>query len=281
LADSGQGSGNVWTLQNGLQLNVKPAAGDLLGTTIHTIAPNFATVQHLWAGEDRGATAAGYVNNEAVGVLILDAQGDGNLEFTPVNGDNALYVDFLELTNQVLTAFQSGNLSDVLQIDPGMKIYFAAADVPADQLNGQLNGQLIWVPDFTGPNSSVDVLRVNGQVVQMNIAVRESTTIDSDGDGIPNAYDAFPLDPNASAALALANVQRTEPPPTVSFTWSASPRTVYAVEFTSALGSGSWQPLSNFTNTLNTVTTAIVHDALSSGAAQKYYRVRAVGQLKQ
>src|SRR2546421_11579911 len=124
-----------------------------------------------------------------------------------------------------------------------MVIYFAASNVPADQLNNQIGGHLHWVPEFIGPNSSVDVVRANGQIVQMNRAVRESTTIDSDGDGIPNAYDAFPLDPDA--ALALTSVGRSTPPPTVSFSWNAKPKTVYSVEYTSALGSGDWQFLTN------------------------------------
>jgi hypothetical protein len=278
LADSGQGSDNLWQVQNGFALVVKPAAGDLLGTTLHTVAPRFATVPHTWAAEDRGATAAGYVNNAAIGNLILDTQADGTLQFSPVAGKNAIYVDFLTLTNAILTAFNTGNLASALQIDADMTIYFAASNVPADQLNGQLGGQLVWVPDFIGPNSAVDVLRKNGQVVQMNISVRESTTIDSDGDGIPNAFDAFPLDPDAS--LALMSVARTTPPPTVSFTFDANPKTIYSVEYTSALVSGEWKPLMNYTNSSTTVTSAMVQDPVSSGKAQRYYRVRSVGQLK-
>jgi hypothetical protein len=279
MADSGDGSANNVTVNRGFNLPLKPAAGDLLGTTIHTTASRFSTVPHTWATEDRGPTTAGYQNNEAIGHLILDTQADGTLEFSPATGANAIYVDLLELVNGVLTAFQqNGDISTALQVDPGMVIYFATSNVSADQLNGQLDGRLVWVQSFMGPNSTVDVLLKNGQIVQMNKSVRESTIIDSDGDGIPNAYDQYPLDPDA--ALALTSVARNTPPPSVSFQFEAKPMMIYAVEFTPALGSGDWQPLMLYTNSSTTVTSAIVQDAVSSGAAQRYYRVRSVEQLK-
>ena len=56
--------------------------------------------------------------------------------------------------------------------------------------------------------------------------------------------------------------------------------TVYSVEFTSALGSGEWQFLTNYTNSSTTVRSALIQDAVVSGAAQRYYRVKSVGQLK-
>ncbi len=278
MADNGQGSGNIWTVRRGFQLMQKPQAGDLLGTTIHTIAERFNTVDHIWAGTDPASPEDGFRNNVAIGNLSLDAQADGTLRFIPATGANALFADMLELTNAVLTAFQNDDLGSALEIDPGMKIYFAASNVPADQLDGQLGGRLVWVQSFIGPNSAVDVLMKNGQIVQMNRAVRESTVIDSDGDGLPNAADPYPLEPDA--ALALMSVQRTTPPPAVSFSWMARPKTVYRVEYRSQLGSGDWEFLTNYTNASTSVATATVQDAVAKGTAQRYYRVRSVDQLK-
>ncbi|MFO1499411.1 MAG: hypothetical protein U1G07_13615 [Verrucomicrobiota bacterium] len=178
----------------------------------------------------------------------------------------------------MFTAFQNNDLGAGLEIDDNMVIYFASASVPAEQLDGQLGNRLRWVSSFKGPNSAVDVLRRNGRIDQMNRAVRESTIIDSDDDGLPNASDPFPLDPDTP--LALTGVAVDTPPSTVSFSWDAKPATVYRVEFTSSLGSGDWRHLTDYTNTTSKVKAAVVQDWLSSGSAQRYYRVQAVGQLK-
>jgi hypothetical protein len=98
--------------------------------------------------------------------------------------------------------------------------------------------------------------------------------IDSDADGLPNFYDAFPLDPDTT--LALTDVTLSRPAGMVSFSWMAKPNTVYRVEYTADLGSGDWHFLRNYTNSSATLISAVVQDALSSGSAQRYYRVRSV-----
>jgi hypothetical protein len=122
LTDTGVTSGNYWQVGsqqppsaspgsyfiNGFNLPVKPAAGDLLGTTVTSTAPsqvvlggvtNFTvTINNLWAGADKGVSNAGYTNNAAVGHLVLDAQGkNGAFKFYGAGASNAIYVDRLEL----------------------------------------------------------------------------------------------------------------------------------------------------------------------------------------
>src|SRR5260221_3161043 len=89
LSDTGGGSGNSLECQDGFRLLVKPQTGDLIGTAIQSTAPAFAAVEHLWAGEDRGATKAGYTGNVALGQLTLVPQGtDPLFVFSGTSGGN-------------------------------------------------------------------------------------------------------------------------------------------------------------------------------------------------
>jgi hypothetical protein len=107
----------------------------------------------------------------------------------------------------------------LLQIDPSLVIYYAAAKLgftpppavpglpppePEEFLNGQFGGHLRWVQTFAGPNSSVAVL-INGQSYEFNKALRFATTIDSNSNGIPNYADPNPFSA-PSAYLTLTNV---------------------------------------------------------------------------
>ena len=71
------------TLADGFRLLRKPFIGDLLGTTINTIAPPFAEVDHVWAATDLGPSTAGFHNNSAVGFLAL-TPGAREADFPPL-----------------------------------------------------------------------------------------------------------------------------------------------------------------------------------------------------
>ena len=92
-----------------------------------------------------------------------------------------------------LTSFNEGDLASTLQVDPNLTLYFAYANVPVEQLDGLLGGRLRWVRDFVGPNSGVAVALPSGRTIIVNRGLRESPTIDSDGDGIPNSIDEQPF----------------------------------------------------------------------------------------
>ncbi len=149
---SDNGAANTFVCQNGFNLWIKPQTGDLLGTTITSVAPGNAEVDHLWAGNDLGPVAAGFSNNVAVGRLVLSAQSPSSLplfRFSGTTGNNAMYVAMLDLSQ--LTP-NSGDVASMIQIDPGMKIYFSqvilgftppGGQTPEDFLQAQFPGQFI------------------------------------------------------------------------------------------------------------------------------------------
>jgi glucuronoarabinoxylan endo-1,4-beta-xylanase len=151
-----------FTCYNGFNLWIKPQYGDLNGSTITDIASvDYATIDHAWAGEDRGPSLAGYTNNVAIGTLVLSAQNP-DAQFPPLfhfygtTGSNGMYVGVLDLSQ--LNA-NSADLANMIQIDPGLKIYFQYVNLgfvppggqaPADYLTNTFPEQFIKLP-----NSSV------------------------------------------------------------------------------------------------------------------------------
>jgi hypothetical protein len=281
LFDAGGASGNQLTCNNGFDLAVKPAAGDLLGTALETITPVFAGVDHYWSGNNVGASSAGYANNVAVGKLILKEGNDSQFLFHATGASNAIYVDLLDLSQ--CPDFLD---PDVLTIDPNFVIYYAAAKLPPaftvppntngipqepeEFLNGRLGGHLVWVSSFAGPNSSVDVL-INGQTISVNKALRYSKIIDSNSNGIPNYYDPNPFNP--TFVLSGSMVQSNLPPvKKFAVSWMAAPNTVYQVQSSSSFISPSWIPLLNYTNSASTSVVVTVWDT-NALAGQRFYRV--------
>ncbi|MHC1768911.1 MAG: hypothetical protein AB9869_32285 [Verrucomicrobiia bacterium] len=266
LSDTGEGANNLFTALAGFRLPVKPALGDLLGTTIHTIGPRFAPVEHIWAGEDRGPDASGFQNNAAIGQLVLDGDRDVTLTFRGPDAKNAMYVDLLEFAGWV-----KDNPAEGLALDPNFTIYYNESNIPEDELDEIFEGRVVQV-DFAGTSSFVDVpVRSGGSVVQMERIVRMSPTMDSDGDGIANAYDAYPLDYDAPLALQGTGGNNQT---TIQLSWVAEPQVDYVIEYTTNLGSPSWQVLSTVANSETLSRTVSVNDTISGNHAQRYYRVR-------
>lgn len=265
LSDNGGGSGNTIEVGNGFHLERRASAGDLLGTSLRTVAPTFSYIPHTWAAVDRGATKAGFVNNSALGRLIIDGSTDAFVDFSAAEPGSALYVDYLELRGSALTIEQTINIS------PNLTIYFADSNLPAEQLDGKLNGRIRWVSEFAGPNSSADVV-AGGRTVKINRALRMSPAFDSDGDGIANAFDPDPLTP--SAGVSLETITFTNVPPLKPLlSWTAAPISVTQLETSSTLPSTSWTVLHRYTNdTLNPVPVQFVDPSAVSGA--RYYRLR-------
>ncbi len=272
LYDNGGASSNLITTLDGFYLTRKPATGDLLGTEFDSVAAPFALVNHYWAGRDDGANKTGFVNNTAMGRLRLVPSGvDPLFVFNGVEGTNGLYVDLLDLSG--LTDY-----ANQIQINPGLTIYYAAAKLaftppnnqtPEEYLNGQFDGHLRWVPDFTGPNSSVDVIINGNQTIQVNKALRNSTTIDSDSDGIPNFYDLTPFD-----GVQITSISSSVAPSGFELTWLAAPNTVYLVEYRTNLTQGVWMPLMLTTNSAATsVPWSVVDTNTIPANEQRYYRV--------
>jgi hypothetical protein len=286
LFDAGGSSGNTVHVQYGFTLATFPTnanTGDLLGTSFQTTAPDFVEIDHYWAAEDRGVSSSGYLNNVALGKLIVGPAGRFPLFFFAGTGaHNGLYVDLLDLSS-LGTNYQS-----LIDIDPSLTIYFAAAKLsftppknafgipqePEEYLDGLFGGHLRWVNSFAGPNSSVDVI-INGQTVSVNKALRFSKIIDSNGDGVPNFYDPNPF--NAAPLRLTAAIVPANPPPAkaLAVSWTAAPNTIYQVEFATNMPFSNWQPLLKYTNNAPTSSSITIWDTNApTGGAKRFYRVK-------
>ena len=153
LSDGGRP--NSLISSNGFNLSIKPQTGDLLGSTLTSVASgNNAVVESTWAGQDRGSNGVGFVNNVALGTLALSAQNylpqfTPLFIFSPATGSNAMYVLTLDL--RLLTT-NSANLAEMIQINPGMKIYVSqvklgfippGSQTPLNFVQSQFPGQII------------------------------------------------------------------------------------------------------------------------------------------
>jgi hypothetical protein len=269
LTDVGASGTNRIDVGLGFALTVKPASGDLLGTTIYTTAPFIGDVQHFWAGTDYGPVTAGYTNNAALGRLLLDTSNNvsaiNGLIFSGTGTRNALYVDYLDLAGTL-----TNDLAAHLFIEPNMTIYFANANVPPETLDGQLGGRLRWVKDYAGLNTSVDVRLSDGRTVKVNVGKLNSPLLDSDADGIVNANDLSPFD----GIVINSQVTFTNVPPLTAFvTWEAAAQTIYRVEVNTNLLAGAWQLLANFTNSTTTNRVVTFSDVVPAGGTERYFRI--------
>jgi len=284
LFDAGGSSGNSVQVTYGFNLWRKPPTGDLLGTSFQTTLPDFIEIDHWWAGEDRGLSVAGYTNNLAIGKLSFGAVGVGLplAYFVGTSSKNAIYVDMLDLSN-LGTSYQ-----DLLGIDPNMTIYFAAAklsftppanaygvaQLPEEYLDGQFGGRLRWVNGFAGANSSVDVV-INGRTVAVNRALRFSKIIDSNGNGIPNYYDANPFDAPPLMLAASLVVTNQLPAGAIAVKWVAAAATAYQVLYSSNPLATNWQTLTWYTNTAAVGANATVWDTNAPAiGSRRFYRVK-------
>jgi hypothetical protein len=272
LADSGDGADNTWEVNSGLRLMRKPTFGDLLGTTVRSTAPRYAEVWHTWAGENRGTDTAGFSNNVALGRLILQTTGDGRLTFSGTGSNNGLYVDLLEFAGPALQDLQSA-----LRISGNLVIYFADSNLPVEELDGLFAdagapaGRLRWVKEFAGPNSGMDLLLSDGRIIRVNRALRNSTTIDSDGDGIPNNWDLDPFTPTITGMTVTTSAGSMS----TAISFGAAARSVYQVEYTSDLAPPDWRPLGTLTNEATITNILTVLDTnLPPDTLQRFYRLR-------
>lgn len=285
LADGGASAPSRVTVQDGFHLLRKPASGNLLGTTFESVATKFTSVPHTWAAEDRGATPEGFVDNAAIGTLALQVGSYAELRFgkptdlygTPLEGTYALYVDYLSLDSSIAADPES-----MIWIDPGFTLYFANSNVDPETLDGMIGGRLRWVKSYAGPTSGTEVFAKIGPgiftTIRVNYALLESEFIDSDGDGLANAFDnPSPADwtntPFDGATFTKINfVAGTSPQFRMS--WNGAAETVYTVEYCPSLLPADWQVLSTVTNTAAVVRTLTVTDSPPANETERYYRVR-------
>jgi hypothetical protein len=254
LSDGGAASGNYWTAGVlGFSLPFEPPIASLLGTTITDSAPAWSSVPVLWAGQDRGASVAGYSNNAALGRLILDSSYAGSFLFAGPNANNALYVDYLELRDYMTNFDGSGNLAN-LEFAPGMKLYYAQLMINgisfAERLNHQNGGALNWVSSYAGAFSGTNMYYPSsGTTNRLNLALVQSCDLDSNGNGIVNCQDPEPVfvASQVRLAAALTNTSSTAVRSNaVVLSWNSIPYSTNFVFYTPSVTAPNWQVLTNF-----------------------------------
>jgi hypothetical protein len=238
LADAGVGATNFWGVTSGFRTLRRPTTSDLLGTYLRSTTPRMGQSEHRWASTNLGATAAGFTNNLALGKLTFDGGENSQFQFFGTGTDNALYVDYIELLNGAT------NFNSIFAVWPSLTIYFANANVPVSKLDGAAGGRFRWVPDFAGPLSSTNITYPSGNTYTFNIALVTSKDLDSDGDGIVNADDPFPIYVAESAALSMTLTGASAK--TAVLSWRALSYSSNFLEFKGASAEAPWQVLTNF-----------------------------------
>lgn len=289
LTDTGAANGNSWSVGGsslvGLNLPIKPLVGDLRGTTIFMKAPApNKQVVNTWAGQDYGVSTAGYTNNAAIGKLILDALGaSSSFKFNGTGVSNAIYVDDLELRDYA-TNFDDTHVG-ALAFNPNLVIYYANATIAggmsvAEKLNGLNNNHLRWVPMYTGYFSSTNIVYPDGTTNgPFNAALAQSTTIDSDGDGIVNASDPTPFFVSSEVNLKF-KLTLNNPPLTALLTWDSIPSATNTVYYRTNLVLGNWLVLTGFVSAANIPPvggwpiTNTITIAVTNTSVPHFYRVR-------
>lgn len=258
------GGSNFWITSSGIQLLKKPAIGDFLGLTLTSSVPMFADVMHQWAGQERGNQVSGYSNNAAIGHLVLVLTNYARFSFQAPNGNGALYVDYLELKN-----FDTNSLADSLNLANNFRVYFATSNIPAEVLDGKLNGRLRWCYHYAGAYSQYPVVDSRGNTNYYNGVLRYSTNYDSDGDGIANANDTTPFEGVDIASIVVSNV----PTRAAYVSWYGATQIVYNVQFATNLNNPRWTHLGTITNSALTNGPVYFKDVLNPKQRQKYYRI--------
>lgn len=194
VSDGGT-TNNVWIVNQGFSIAKRAKTGDLLSTTIYSKADTFTEVIHTSVAKDYGADPAGYVNNMAIGKLVLDGGDFSLFRFSPPAGMSnvALYVDELVLLNYAT------NVDSAIIVDPGIKLYFANSTplVPTKvvPLKGGAYGaedRLRWVSTYSG-NFSTTNISYGLVSYPLNFALVQTSDLDSDNDGIANPADPQPI----------------------------------------------------------------------------------------
>lgn len=177
LVDGGAGAGVTLNTDVGITVPSKPGESDLQASTLKTVLQAISEAEHVWAGEDLGATEAGFVNNLALGTLSLDAGNLSILTFRGAGARNALYCRRLELSDAVVAT-----LEDTLNVEPSLTIYFASTsdNLSPAVLDGFITmggGKLVYVPEASGGDSIVVRAAVSG----------DGSVLELSWDGAPSA----------------------------------------------------------------------------------------------
>jgi hypothetical protein len=284
---------NIWNAGNGFNLPILPSQASLFATTVTNIAAANQNAPNQWAGKDYGCLPGGFVNNAALGRLILDGKtGNSLFTFLRTAPTNALYVDLLEFKDAA-TNFVSGSLPGTLDaagvsLDTNFTIYYGQAIINgqsiAEKLNGGFGvtdtngGRFCWVSNYnTGFWSSTNVVYSDGTTYRLNTALVTSRDIDSNGNGIPNWMDPDPIPVLTPASLALTATFTNRPVPMVLLSWNTIPLTSNYLYASSSLflPQTNWQLVTQFLSSPTLGARVIMADPIKTNAP-RYYRLGAL-----
>ncbi|SVC25235.1 uncharacterized protein METZ01_LOCUS278089 [marine metagenome] len=184
-------------------------------------------------------------------------------------GNNAMYVDYVEFDQLTKDDIKDGSLA-VLDIKPGFTLYFAASNLPAEELDGMYNGRLRWVKEYPGHNSSMPVY-ISGidKTIRVNRSFRESIAYDTDDDGIANGYDLSPFGNGVPKISSVSlDVDRK-----IRIKWTGLPSTLYRLEYKETLSDSNWKILTEYYNDQYIVREITHQEILSNKKISKFYRV--------
>ena len=270
LSDGGVNAQNIISVGRGVVMQQKPNSGDLLGTTIIATASDFVNQSIDWNSDDLGVSIKGFQNNAALGKLILRNGKLSKFEFHGSDeGENALYVDYLEFSGLTKDDIKDGNIP-VLTIKEGFKLYFAASNLPADEIDGMYNGKLRWVKEYPGHNSSMP-LYIDGtdKTIRVNRSFRQSISFDSDQDGIANGYDLSPFG-NGIPKIASVSIDHGNK---INIQWMGLPSSLYRIEYKEQLNDSEWKLLTEYFNDEYIVREINHKEVLSNKRDARFYRV--------
>jgi len=268
----------------GVELSPDRPAGDLLGTAITLNPAPLDLIDFIWSAEDRGPDVAGYANNLALGRLTLDGGNFAIFQFLPARENSAMSVDVLAINGahaENLAALTNGLIL-------GMNIYYS--DVLTTSTNGDITAEmlnrvfgpdapfnLIWVPEFVGPSAVEVQLGAGGPVSKMKLSLRQSMVLDSDGDGIPNAVDSYPLtatQPGEGSSVELVSPRVSAN--AISFNVSGAAGAKFVIEYSTNLLSPDWKAITGTLSASELGSAQSFSENIGAGAAQGYYRVKLV-----
>jgi len=285
LTDNGLGSSNMVSVKDGFTLAASETiGGSLLGTHVLSSAAKFNFIDHVWGVPNRGSSVAAFGDSVPVGLLELNMEdGTARMNFKGTGANRALYVDVLRISGGVTEGLTLAKFLASVKVDPNLTIYFAdvqstnssvLATVNAEALQEGSSGRFVWVKDFVGDYGSVDVaLSTTGPSVRMNRSLRNSLREDSDGDGVANRLDDFPLTPSRyEGGLEVVESSFVKNTRTLSLKFYGFAGRTYRIETSPSVSGSNWTPVGQ-TITPSSAGLQTLSIVVNSGASQAYYRV--------
>jgi hypothetical protein len=269
---------NGWVVGNGINLLRRPESASLLGTTVTNRTRDYQRSVTYWAGADRGNDPAAFINNAALGRMILEGGFRCQYHFTGPGPGSAIYIDSLELTGGAATNVDMAGNFLSLSCDPNMRVYYGQAlangESIAQKLSSVNGGRFIWVSNYhSGFFCTTNVVYADGTTNRLNTALVNSCEIDSNGDGVPNCNDPSPVPVLTPAALALSVDYAITPESTALVSWKAFPKTENYLLSASAPDAKNWQVVTNFVYTGPFPDRVQVLDSIKTNVP-RFYRVR-------